>query len=351
MKIFRLPGPDMPSAAISGPLSRPEAARASGSLVYLVRLRRPNDECPTITAATVGGRLFDGRQAELYAFDPPPVGIARLAKLFYPSLRSAVLSPDFVAGLVGGQDYHDELARDLPFVAWHDELVLATPVTSKGRLASSCLGVTVPHLTQRESLQAIIEWQAHQAFLGSPAAYALAATIAGQLGRLHYHRHRFIVGEFNPNSVLVSGDRRHAHFIGAEHYQSAFHSATFKRPVPGYASPSARTAIAASIPVPLTAADDNFSLAVMIFRLIFDGGHPFQTGSRHPGMPTIDRNISARRFVCQDAAGFCALGRTCELYDRLPAALRDAFVKAFTTTTPPVADEWASLLRRYAPTE
>lgn len=277
-------------------------------------------------------------------------GERRVAKL-YNSASKALLKPDAFHSLALLTSKYADLSRPnaLPFVAWPIEVLFTVKHPSSIQHLPTLAGIIMRHVSGHGVLERLTTNGNGRFGLGTEKAVRIAATIAHYLHRMH--EHRIVFCDLNPKNILVSNDHTNVTFVDADAFQHAFGTA-FTKPhfFPGYASP----AHIDGKPGPRTPADDNFVLAIHIFQLLLDGGHPFDTGPAYnpTGDPfasiTPHDNIKARRWPYSNVALYQPPGETPNHYARLHPDLRAMFTRAFHHFAPPTAAEWEAVLPRFA---
>lgn len=275
----------------------------------------------------------------------------RVAKI-YNQASKGLLNPEALKALAYLTSMYSQFSatNSMPFVAWPIEVLFLNEKPLPGTHLSALAGITMRRITGHVTLEKLTSNGSGRVGLGNETAVRLATTLAGHLKRMH--RNEVIFCDFNPRNVLVSHDRKALVFVDADAFQHKC-GTVFTKPhfSPGYASPDQL----ALKPGPRCAADDNFVLAIHIFQLLTDGGHPFTTGPMYepPGAPlfgsvTQDDNIKTRRWPYSDVRKYHPPGDTPQLYARLHPELKAMFVRAFQNFAPPTAEEWENLLPRFS---
>ncbi|MCV0371791.1 hypothetical protein [Filomicrobium sp.] len=288
----------------------------------------------------------------------PHAGETRVAKIYNPKAKS-LLKPDAFNSLAHLTSKYAELSQPdaLPFVTWPIEVLFTIKHPSSVQHLSTLAGITMRHVTGHNVLRKLTSdaggrignGNGTQNGLANAKAVRIAAIIAHYLNRMH--QRGIVFSDLNPNNILVSNDHRQVTFVDADAFQHPFVTA-FTKPhfTDGYASPNQANKIAG----PRTPDDDNFVLAIHIFQLLLDGGHPFDTGPAFN--PTGDLltnitpndNIKARRWPYSDVAKYHPPGETPAHFARLHPDLRSMFTRAFQDFAPPTAKEWENTLPRFA---
>lgn len=308
----------------------------------------------------IGRRLGEGGAAAVHLIDPQAKPTNAVAKLFFSHVRDVLLTEDYIHRLAFYLQQRDALIGDagLTFVAWPDKLILSTPTVTSTTLRQSLIGFTMDKVPEHNALEDFLKQPAYRSYRASPDGLNIIITIAHQLNRLHTHRFRFVLGDFNPNNVLISKDaKKSIWFIDADSFQCNYRDRVLstKGIFPGFTSPEALANAQISDPSkrkPLTTHHDTFILAIYACLFLTDG-HPFQTNAKFrlfPGdkrPPSMNDNIAARRFVLPNPTTFMPPGNGPENYAKLPQQLKDAFVQSFTTDQPLSANAWLDLLTKH----
>jgi serine/threonine protein kinase len=280
----------------------------------------------------------------------PHAGEKRVAKLYNPASK-ALLNPEAFRSLAFLTSKYAEFshANALPFVAWPIEVLFTVKHPSSIQHLPTLAGITMRHISGHTVLEKLTTNGNGRFGLGTEKSVRIAAIIANYLSRLH--KHGIVFCDFNPKNILVSNDHSNVTFVDADAFQHSIIPNVFTKPhyFPGYASPDHIDAK----PGPRQAADDNFVLAIHIFQLLLDGGHPFDTGPAYnpSGDPfatiTPHDNIKARRWPYSDISKYHPPGETPKHYARLHPELRALFERAFVKFNPPTAAEWDVILPKY----
>lgn len=276
--------------------------------------------------------------------------ITRVAKIYNDDAK-ATLDPNAFAALAYLTSKYQSFSAEMPFVAWPMEVLFSEEKPLSHRHLQTLSGITMRRIDGHTTLEKLTTNGTGRVGLGNEAAVRIAATIAGQLKKLH--RHGIVFCDFNPRNVLVSHKKDSVMFVDADAFQHGFAHQVFTKPhfTPGYASIDHLT----NAPGPRGPRDDNFVLAIHIFQLLTDGGHPFKSGCRYDppeGTPLFgelspDDNILARRWPYSDVPLFQPPGQTPQHYARFHPDLKAMFERAFQRFDPPTAEEWENLLPRF----
>jgi serine/threonine protein kinase len=314
------------------------------------RINPPNPD--VWTRLEIANPLANGTGGEGGIFTLKNSGAPERVAKIYNQASKGLLNPEALKALAYLTSMYSQFSapNSMPFVAWPLEVLFVNEKPLPGTHLSALAGITMRRITGHATLEKLTSNGSGRVGLGNETAVRLATTLAGHLKRMH--RNEVIFCDFNPRNVLVSHDKKSLVFVDADAFQHKC-GTVFTKPhfSPGYASPDQL----ALKPGPRCAADDNFVLAIHIFQLLTDGGHPFTTGPKYepPGAPmfgsvTEDDNIKARRWPYSDVRKYHPPGETPQLYARLHPDLKAMFVRAFQNFAPPTAEEWENLLPRFA---
>lgn len=291
----------------------------------------------------------EGGEGGIFTLKPHP-GEKRVAKI-YNAASKALLNPDAFRSLAFLTSKYAEISHPsaLPFVAWPIEVLFTVKHPSSIQHLPTLAGITMRHVSGHGVLEKLTTNGNGRFGIGTEKAVRIAAVIANYLSRMH--KHGIVFCDFNPKNILVSNNQSNVTFVDADAFQHSIIPNVFTKPhyFPGYASPDHIDAK----PGPRQPADDNFVLAIHIFQLLLDGGHPFDTGPAYN--PTGDPfatiiphdNIKARRWPYSDVSKYHPPGETPHHYARLHPELRTLFERAFVQFNPPSAAEWDAVLPKY----
>ena len=163
------------------------------------------------------------------------------------------------------------------------------------------------------------------------------------------HAENIVVGDFNQRNIVVAEDAR-VRFWDCDSFQVERGGRVFfcTVGVPEFTAPELQSKTSFD-GVKRTAQHDRFSLAVMIFYLLFLGRHPFSGDPTDPSVSTFELQdaIAARKFAYSPNS--LAFGvqppKIAPPVKDLGADLIPLFVKAFETGNRPTASEWFAALK------
>ena len=234
--------------------------------------------------------------------------------------------------------------------AWVDELVFGDAQ------ARACTGYAMPAVETDRFLQAHAYYDTAdrvQRFGGEftwrhllASAFNLATAVAA----LHAEGHR--VGDVRETNVLVAPnalvtlvdcDSFEVHGDGGEIFPTRVGTVEYMPPELLNGGPAK---------APDRLAADRFGLAVLIFRFLMLGAHPYQArGAAVDAAPSTEAKIRLGRFAFGSERHDLKPPDFAPRWEALPPALRDLFRRAFVTghrspEARPAAEEWALALDR-----
>jgi len=235
---------------------------------------------------------------------------------------------------------------------------LAWPTAVAETEPGEFLGFAMPEIdyTQAVSLERMLQKRSRQTS-ELPAAYrhrvVAAFNVAALLTRLHERGHHVI--DLKPVNLLLYRENMRLALVDCDGFSIL--GADKKRYSAGQFTPEyiAPENIRRQ-PSELGESQDRFSLAVIIFRLLNNGIHPYQGRPRDLSsgeqLPTLHDSV---------AAGFYTHGRTphpridpsfATIHESFPPKLRELFDRAFLVpSNRPTARDWQEALRIYADPE
>ncbi len=157
------------------------------------------------------------------------------------------------------------------------------------------------------------------------------------------HRWGIYMCDICPKNILTN-EKQEALFVDVDSYQ-----------VGNYACPVYRkefiSARLLEMDCPenelLTADDENYSIAVLLFHILFVGQHPYV---RSGGEDTFEQHIANRKFaypLTYDPASFTPTSPWLKIWYSLPFNLRECFYNAFTSDHYPDVSQWLQVMREY----
>lgn len=238
----------------------------------------------------------------------------------------------------------------LSFVAWPEALLYSANTAKPEKLigfAMPLFGNTHPlsHLTSPK------QRKIHFAGLEARHLLVAAKNIAGAVQALHGAdgKSGILIGDLTPRNILIDANLR-CQLIDADSYQFTTSAKVYATAdtTPGFRSPRMATAARANKALPPVSADDDaFCLAVVLFHVLVDGAHPWTAGERfelNGVKPDEEDNMLAGRFPYADPATCFPPKIRLQTYQKLPAAIRQLFEAAFLTAKRPSPQQWIDAL-------
>lgn len=312
---------------------------------------------PALHASATGGT------ATVYGLNQP-ASLARYALKLYNKDRLAEFqTPEYhrklriistLATLGAGELQAFALSR--PFVSWPLFLAYTQPVHASKNLA----GFVTPYFRNAKSLAYYVNRRMRAKYYPKATdqhVAAVAGQIAYDLNQLHYNPPAYrtlsniTFGDLSLNNILVNRDTYQSYFLDADSYQYISNDRTNAlasgHTTPEYRSRAAAIAQSKKQPTPLfTPNSDNEALAILIFHLLVDNNHPWRIQGTH-GDLTPEECMVKGLYPYAKSHQHMAPEHAASLYRALPIAIQNAFTQAFTTATPPSAQNWSSLLSEY----
>ncbi len=176
----------------------------------------------------------------------------------------------------------------------------------------------------------------------------IAANLAGIIAFLH--RFGIVVGDINALNIYVEVASGRVFLIDCDSFQINL--------------PNGRTCTTDVGRVEFTAPEllknsslkgtkrvsghDNFALAIMIFKLLMDGFHPYAGKVQNiTARLDLSENIKQLQYVYHPNSNFMPPDQAPKFYEIIPKVIREMFEKAFLTDTPsqrPAAASWRDIL-------
>jgi DNA-binding helix-hairpin-helix protein with protein kinase domain len=317
---------------------------ASKSTVWGVRLEPNGHE--TWDRYELGKLIASGGMGAVHELFPefrPPL----VAKLFGDGMLTRMKGdPKIAMRLAALVRNRSLIANELAFATWPRRMLFwKERPRGKDEITDTIIGFTMPRLDGTISLHELLMAEDRRLRLTPDHTAFIAISLADQLNRLHRHKWGFVFGDLSPNNVHVSTDFKAVTFIDTDsfqfEYQASKYSFTLEALTKGYKSPGADAQLKKA--GRLTAAHDDFVLAILIFELLMMNRnrprHPFQT------MKTpLDTMISKRAFPFDDPQTYRLPAGCLEAYKSYPEPIRQAFTRTFTTPSTVTAEEWTVLL-------
>lgn len=298
---------------------------------------------------TSGDRIGGGGAGDIYQVPGRPGEVVKIyrtetiRRLYVEKIEAMLAVPPLLSPVKKG-------TRVLHQLAW--------PTAVAETQSGTFLGFAMPEIdyTQAISLERMLQKRSRQTS-GLPAAYrhriVAAFNVAALLTRLHERGHHVI--DLKPVNLLLYRENMRLALVDCDGFSIL--GADKKRYSAGQFTPEyiAPENIRRQ-PSELGESQDRFSLAVIIFRLLNNGIHPYQGRLRDLSsgeqLPTLHDSV---------AAGFYTHGRTphpridpsfATIHESFPPKLRELFDRAFLIpSNRPTAKDWQEVLRIYADPE
>ncbi|WCL81502.1 serine/threonine protein kinase [Saprospira sp. CCB-QB6] len=288
-----------------------------------------------------------GGEGELYKVRSPRSLVNRVVKLYYPHK----LQVEKKAKLRALQAYPpSSLEEQKAIFVWPEELVLDQNKQLRGLLMPFVEGhklelFCLPKLPSRLG-------DAFQVYnLGTENSRVLRLCLAFELalGLAHLQaEERYVLVDLKPENILFSAEKQLA-FVDLDAMQLEHPDGIEKATVstPEYSGPEY---YGADRPVVFDASWDNFSLAVIIYKLLF-GIHPFAATAEgeYVQLASLHQKIEAGLFVHNSAFSFSVIPAPHQVFRDQSLALQEGFKQAFIAghkhpSFRPAAKDWCYLL-------
>lgn len=156
------------------------------------------------------------------------------------------------------------------------------------------------------------------------------------------HNKGIVIGDINQSNIMVN-QQAMIKFIDCDSYQIDYQGKTYlcEVGVPEYTSPELQGRSFHG--VQRSTNHDGFGLAVIIFKILMLGRHPF-SGKGAP--PEIENSIKQGCF-CYSRTYYQKTVFYSDLYSTLSDELKNLFEQAFTSTIRPSASDWVNALDNF----
>lgn len=247
---------------------------------------------------------------------------------------------------------------DLRHVAWPLGTLYADPA------ATQFAGFGMRKVDACASLDDLYEYPpSANAGIGTAEKLDLLVSLAGIADSLH--RMGQVIGDFNNNNIPVLQGCHEVGLVDADSFHATIGGTTHRCTVcmSGYMAPELirnvrKTTFEACTKPTFTRETDNFSLAVHVFRMLFNGCHPYYcqavpapNGSVPAPLPVEKRVERGETPFFTDVPGLKAPVYAPDV-DMLPPYVKNLFMRAFVTgqhnpSARPSAREWKDALLRF----
>lgn len=171
----------------------------------------------------------------------------------------------------------------------------------------------------------------------------IAYNLSLNVGKIHKNGH--LIVDLKPQNCFVQKDKFYVAILDSDGFSIKSNNGlvfSAKQFTPEYVAPE----FISKKPEHATLEQDLFALAVIIFRLVNNGIHPFQAGMKR-GQKTIHEMVEKKLYAYSlKGPGRLVPSRFSEhLY--WPVELREAFDQAFLSKSRPGTTDWKKLLIKY----
>ncbi len=304
-----------------------------------VYFRRPPKHSPQ--SINLGKRVAGGGAGDIYSSSDLPKHVIKIYRNpadrqeYEPKIEAMICaSPRFRPLLHKGNERHQ----------------LAWPTIIVENKQGDFLGFAMPEIDfgASESLERMLQ-KRMRVKMGLPEPYGYRLTLAHNLAaivaELHAQNHHII--DLKPVNCRFYTDSMTLALLDCDGFSinSKSKRYTASQFTSEYIAPEAK----GKNPGDLGIQQDQFALAIIIFRLMNNGLHPFQAKlSSGQSGGTLQDMIEAGYYPygIRDSAVCSAPMQS--IHDTFPEDLRKAFDQSFLRTTRPTAAKWRDLLRQYA---
>jgi DNA-binding helix-hairpin-helix protein with protein kinase domain len=250
----------------------------------------------------------------------------------------AMLSPHYLSSFV--------IARQQPDFAW------PTCTIHRDANEKSFIGFGMNDLSDYEPLSDLFSTTSEHSKKFSELE---RASVCGYLAHLFAlcHGKDVLIGDVKPDNIRLNIAKKHLSIIDCDSFQISYNGKVFTSDVGTREYISRRlisiveknSAHVGFKGVVRFEEDDAFCLAIICFRILMRGYHPFQTA----GMDrSILQNIREQKFPYSGAIVRPPKHAPMTAYNAMPQALRDLFEAAFAKDKPVTALAWRDAFHEYA---
>ena len=254
-----------------------------------------------------------------------------------------------------GSSYEAKIAgmlKHVPSLPAMGELIqMSWPVAVARDIAGSFLGYAMPmiDMSKTELLESMLQpMQAKKRNLRSDlgARITVAANLAGVVSALHTQGHHIV--DLKPPNLRFYRKELYVAVLDCDGFEIKMEGRTFSAPqaTSEYLAPEYHQEAISDPEL-----QDRFALAVIIFRLLNFGIHPYDGQATDNRLPT-DREgrVSKSLYPYGKIALSAVSPLLVSAHQTFPEELRHYFDRAFSTSpsSRPSSQEWSNLLRKYA---
>jgi eukaryotic-like serine/threonine-protein kinase len=304
--------------------------------VYLRRLGRQTRE-----RAKLGKRVAGGGAGDIHLSPDCPGQVIKIyrdprdRRSYHPKIEAMLAAPPRIPSLKHkGKERHQ--------VAWPRLIAEAKD--------GGFLGFAMPEIdfSSSISLERMLQKRMREKS-GLPEFYgyriSVAYNLAACVSELHAQGHHII--DMKPVNCRIYTDSMTLALLDCDGFSILSENARFEAGqfTPEYIAPEAT----GRLPQDLGIEQDLFALAVIIFRLLNNGLHPFQAKlANGQSGGTLQEMIEAEYYPYSiSGSPFCFPARQ-SIHESFPTDIRKAFDQAFLRENRPTAAKWRDLLRQYA---
>ena len=210
------------------------------------------------------------------------------------------------------------------------------------------IGYRMPriHLEKSENLERLMQTKMRR-IAGLPEFYGYrvtcAANLAGVINEVHKAGHCII--DLKPANIQFYKDNMYVSLLDCDGFRI---SGNGPNVFPAYQYTKEYIAPEATQlrPEDLGFEQDNFALAVIIFRLLNNGIHPFQAAMKRKQL-TIQAMVERKSYAYGYKGANNLIPSKMSIHRSFPSEIREKFDRAFTSSKRPTAKEWFETLRDF----
>ena len=290
------------------------------------------------SALRLGAKLGGGGEGTVYDV---PQASHHVAKIYIPSRRTPQLAKKLAMMVANQPDDPTRTQFNHVSIAWPSDLIYEN---------KQVIGFIMPKMGTSSRLYELIQPQLrakHHPKLNYTYNYRVAANLAQAMASIHAKN--YVIGDVNEHNALFNSNALIT-IIDCDSMQVIDQQTNTVFPclvgVPEMTAPELQGVDFSKVAHARTQDSDVFALAIIIFKLLMEGFHPFQgvAVGKEPNREQahvyciqhqIFPYVTGQRYMPPPVApGFLTL----------PAMLRQLFVRTFVETKRPSAQEWAKAL-------
>jgi len=286
----------------------------------------------------VGERLASGGAGTIYKLDSHPDFVF---KKYHPSVNLSYYQEKIEAmleempSLLSGQN----MEENSPELTW--------PVSSISE-KNKFVGYIMPALDSKNcvTLSKFINKKSREVFgLSQFMGYRfnIAFNLASIVSKIHASN--FLIVDLKPQNCFVNNNNMFVTIIDNDGFfikSSSGKEFAARQFTPEYIAPE----LCSKTPIEANIMQDNFALAVIIFRLINNGIHPFQASLKTKQL-TIQEMVTKKKYAYSLEGPKNLIPSQYSIHNYLPEDLRSLFDQAFTQKHRPSAESWKKAIHKY----